>query len=706
MATKKQHPLVERVEDDPVLTKAIEKMLDEINVNSSVPTDPSDDTSHSYGVAAFVRSRFTESESARMDFESRWLKDLRQYRGQYEPEIAQRFNTNRSKAFIRLTRNKVKTVDSRLSDLLFPANGDKNWSISPTPLPEYGERQLKQLAGMYQQETKQQVSPEELLQLVQETAKKQSDKMSKIIEDQLAELRYREIMREVMHSGNLYGTGILKGPLVSISENRQYKKQSSGGKDAWVITQTDEITPFIESVMVWDIYPDMEASCIEDCRFVIQRRKMSKHDVLELGKRSDFNGKLIKRYLKEHPDGDLNKKTFEVELQSLGNVNTTGTSTPQVSSKKYEVLEYWGYVDTEDLERCGVSIPEKLKGQLEVAANIWVIGNKVIKASLVPMEGITWPFFFYYYDKDETSIFGEGIPSIMRDVQELVNSCFRAMLDNAAISAGPQIEVNMDLLSEDEDPREVYPFKVWMRGGEGPEAASPAIRVFQLPSYTMEFERMATLFKEYGNEVTAIPPYMWGDQAGGGAGRTASGLSMMMGSANVQIKDQVKNFDDGITKPFVRAMYHWNMQFGDDEDAKGDYAVVARGTSSLIAKEVFSQTLINFANITNNATDAGIVKRANIIRNIAESLDLGDKNLVYSDQEIQVNSQQQQQAQEAERQWMSQMVEVARKEGISPQDLITNLRELKQQTESEAQQQSEQQGQQENSAEVQPQQGM
>ena len=702
MAKRKSAPLVERVEDDPILTKAIEKMLNEVNVDSTSPATPEDEPSHSVGVAAYVRTRFTESESARLDFEQKWLKDLRQYRGQYEPEIAQRFNVNRSKAFIRLTRNKVKTVDSRLSDLLFPANGDKNWSISSTPLPEYDQSQLNQLATMYEEETKKKITPEELMQIVKETADKQAKKMSIIIEDQLAELRYREVMREVMHSGNLYGTGILKGPLVSICENRQYKKEKKGDKDVWVITQTDEITPFIESVMVWDVYPDMEASNIQECRYVIQRRKMSKHDVLELGKRSDFNGRLIKRYLKEHPDGDLTKKSFETELQSLGNVTNTGNGTVNSYSKKYEVLEYWGYVDTEDLERCGVDIPEKLKGNLEVAANIWVIGNKVIKASLVPMEGITWPFFFYYYDKDETSIFGEGIPSIMRDVQELVNSCFRAMLDNAAISAGPQIEVNMDLLSEDEDPREIYPFKVWMREGSGPEAASPAIRVFQLPSYTMEFERMATLFKEYGNEVTAIPPYMWGDQAGGGAGRTASGLSMMMGSANVQIKDQVKNFDDGITKPFIQAMYHWNMQFGDDQDAKGDYAVVAKGTSSLIAKEVFSQTLINFANITNNATDASIVKRANIIRNIAESLDLGDKNLVYSDQEIQINNQQQQQAQEAERQWMSQMVEAARKEGVSPNDLITNLRELKQETDAEAQAQ----GEQAQSAEVQPQQGM
>ena len=169
---------------------------------------------------------------------------------------------------------------------------------------------------------------------------------------------------------------------------------------------------------------------------------------------------------------------------------------------------------------------------------------------------------------------------------------------------------------------------------------------------------------------------MWGEPSGA-AGRTASGLSMLMGSANITIKDQVKNFDDGITKPFISAMYHWNMKFNSDADIKGDYAVVARGTSSLIAKEIRAQSLINFAQITNNPTDLGTVKRPNIIRSIADSLDLSDDNLVYTDKEIEVQKQQQEKAAQEEREWMTDMVETARAEGVSPSALITSLRQLR-----------------------------
>jgi len=644
--------------------------------------EPGDETekkkTRSETLAMYVRERFDTSDRARSDIEQRWLQDLRQYRGQYEPEVLERIGDNRSKAFVRLTRTKVKTVDSRLTDFLFPANGEKNWGIEPTPLPEYTQEQLVELVQMHLNETGEQITPEALQLRVKESADAKAKKMSQVIEDQLIELKYRSILREVLHSGNLYGTGVLKGPMVSLTENKQYKKQQTEeGYSEWVMENIDTITPFIESVPLWDVYPDFTATKIEDCRYLIQRHKMTKHQMTELAKRSDFNSKKIYKYLKETAEGDFTRKTHEVELQSIGNLSDRSSDGEEIPGKTYEVLEFWGYVDSYDLERAGVSIPDKLKGQLELAACIWVVGNVVVKASLSPIDGVKWPYFFYYYDKDETSIFGDGIATIMRDVQELTNSSFRAMLDNAAISAGPQIEVNLDLLAEDEDPTDVHPFRVWTRTGEGADASYPAVRVFDLPSYANEFLKMSEAFERYGDEVTTIPRYMWGDQAEG-AGRTASGLSMMMGSANITIKDQVKNFDDGITKPFLTAMYHWNMQFYDDDTVKGDYAIVAQGTSSLIAREVYANSLMQFANITNNPVDLPIVKREKIIAEIAESLDLGDKGLVLTDKEIEVNRQMQERQQRAERDFMTKMTEIARESGVSPTDMMDTMRSAQQ----------------------------
>lgn len=658
--------------------KAFKKALDEIIDTVTTPSDgdSEDHQTEVKGLAEYVQDCFDRSVAARQEIENKWVDNLRQYKGIYSPDVLAKMNKYRAKAFIRLTRAKVKTVDSRLTDLLFPANGDKNWSIEPTPIPEFSDRKMAALLSLWKEESGEDATRESFEMLMNEEAKKQARKMSKIIEDQLVELKYREIMRNVIHSGNVYGTGVLKGPLVTITENRQYYKNvTKNGKEQWLLQEHDTITPFVEYVRVWDMYPDMGADNLDDCRYIIQRRKMDKHDVVGLASRSDFDSNIIHSYLEVCPDGDYERLGFEQELSSLGDIieaQDAGTS----NSKKYEVLEFWGYVDATDLERHGIEIPTEKKSQVELIANIWVLGDKVIKATLSPLNGVRWPYFFYYYDKDETSLFGEGIPSIMKDIQDLINSSFRAMLDNAAISAGPQVEVNLDLLSEDEDPRDFYPFKVWLRTGEGVDASNPAIRQLQIQTNSAEYLNMIELFRTYGDEITSIPRTLWGEPTGTNT-RTSGGLSMLLGNANITIKDQVKNFDDGITKPFITAMYYWNMQFGEDEDSKGDYAVVARGSSSLIAKEVRSQTLIQFAQLTANQMDAGIVKRPAMIRAIAESLDLYDDNFVYTDKEIEVQQQQQQQAAQEERQWMSEMVEVAREYGISPSSMLDSLRMMR-----------------------------
>ena len=75
---------------------------------------------------------------------------------------------------------------------------------------------------------------------------------------------------------------------------------------------------------------------------------------------------------------------------------------------------------------------------------------------------------------------------------------------------------------------------------------------------------------------------------------------MLMGAANILLKDKVKDFDDCIVAPFIRSMFRWNMQWNPREDIKGDFEVVASGSQSLVAREVRAQqvpALINYMGI-------------------------------------------------------------------------------------------------------------
>jgi hypothetical protein len=581
-----------------------------------------------------LEKMFTEYETDRKLTEERWIKDLRQYRGEYDPEVLARLHPKRSKAFLSLTRTKTKTVAARETDLLFPANGTKNWSINPSPIPELVPEIIEQITLQYQEATGEKPTEDMIRKFINEEATKRSDNMEKEMADQLNALKYRWIIRQTIFDGNLYGTGILKGPLAKTTMTKRWLPNKETGE--WVTIELEKLAPYCENVSVWDVYPDMSAKQPDDMRGVFQRYVMNRHKVFELAKRPDFNGEAILAYLQQFPMGDAETKPFENDLRSLNDATVLETSIhshessgpAHISRKgKYELKEFWGFLNADELRTAGMIVPDELG--MEIAANVWILGDLIIKANVSPVEGVNLPYHFYYYDKDDTSIWGEGIPSIMRDAQSLFNASVRAMLDNAAISAGPIIEANMDLLEPTEDPKDLFPFRVFLRDGQGADAQAQAIRVYSLPSYTTEFMGMIQFFMGAADEVTAIPRYMYGDsQNVGGAGKTASGLSMLMGAANVTVKDQIKNFDDGITLPFIKGLYFWNMEFNPKNNIKGDYEVTAKGSTSLIAKEVKAESLITFMNVTNNPTDLMYTKRDNILREYAKVMDLDEMDLI------------------------------------------------------------------------------
>lgn len=590
-----------------------------------------------------IRDYFTDSSKKRGDFEESWLQDLRQYKGIYDPDVVAKLDPKRSKAFIRETRTKVRTIDARVMDMLFPANGEKNWEVVNTPKPSVPPQiegiilaniqKILQEQGENRQPTK-----DEFALAVKTYAEETCKKMSNTINDQLSEIKYRSIIRDVMHSGHLYGTGWLKGPLVDQVMSKHWEMQDDGkGNMVWSLVEVLENIPYAEFRPIWSCYPDMSATELNACRYIIERHVMPRHLLLKLAARPDFNSTTIRQYIEDNPDGKAEYATYESELYQLKEKETK----PRATLKGcYELIEYWGWVAGSDLLMFddGTGNLGKLIDENNVlddfACNVWVIGNEVVKIAIQPVSGVTLPYYAYYFDKDETSIFGEGLAAIMRDPQKLVNASIRAMIDNASHCAGPQYEVNIDLLASGEDITDIGSFKVWARTGRDADiAGKEVVRVKNMQSFTPEFMNMYGLFSRLGDEVTIVPRYLQGDARVSGAGRTASGLSMLMGQANVGLSDLVKMFDEGITKPFITAMYDWNMQFNPDGSIKGDMKAVARGSTALMAKEIRAQQIQTFLQMTLNPADASWVKRGNLLRRWAESTDIGGDEAVYTQDE-------------------------------------------------------------------------
>jgi hypothetical protein len=124
------------------------------------------------------------------------------------------------------------------------------------------------------------------------------------------------------------------------------------------------------------------------------------------------------------------------------------------------------------------------------------------------------------------------------------------------------------------------------------------------------------------DESTGFPSFAHGQTGVSGVGRTASGISMLMGAANGSIRTVVKNVDDYLLAPIGKAFFSFNMQFDFDTEIKGDLEVKASGTESLMANEVRSQRLMQFLGVVQNPILAPFAKMDFIIREIAKSMDL------------------------------------------------------------------------------------
>jgi hypothetical protein len=289
-----------------------------------------------------------------------------------------------------------------------------------------------------------------------------------------------------------------------------------------------------------------------------------------------------------------------------------------VSPERYEVLEFWGYVDTDILETNGVPIPKELKDTEQVNVNAWICNGKVLRLVLNPFKPTRIPYYAVPYELNPYSFFGVGIAENMDDTQTLMNGFMRLAIDNAALSGNLIIEVDETNLVPGQD-LSVYPGKIFRRQGGAP---GQGIFGTKFPNVAGENMQLFDKARVLADESTGFPSFAHGQTGVSGVGRTASGISMLMSAANGSIRNVVKNVDDYLIGPLGRAFFAFNMQFNFDKSIKGDLEVKASGTESLMANEVRSQRLMQFIGVASTPTLQPFVKSDYIIREIAKSMDL------------------------------------------------------------------------------------
>lgn len=530
---------------------------------------------------------FDKYSKDRKPAEERWLKNLRQFRGIYDKDVM--IPKNRSRAYPKLTRWAVVGTVAKLMQMLFPQT-EKNWGIAPSPLPDLETNELQSVLDQLSAANPGgQLTNDVIEKAISQAAQKSCDRMEKLMDDQLQEIDYVRLARRVVFSGVLYNIGVLKGPFANPAKSRTWEQ--SPGTGAYKAVEKTIYKPLYENTPVWSYYPDMSAQSLEALDGEFERHVMIRPQIEALAKRSDFLGDNIKQWLKDNTSGNFKSLWWEEEMRSEKKSDRSDTNTHD--GRKYTVISYSGAMQGKELADCGVRVADKDLG-MSFQANVWMIEQTIIKAVLMPLGDDVAMYHKFLFEEDDLSLLGNGLPDTLRDSQLSICESVRMALDNASIATGQNLEVNVDLLAPGQD-TSIQAFKVWLREGTGSDAQIPAVRRIELDSHLNELTGLVNLFLAFSERESGLPPASMGDvtQGGSEALRTSQNASIFLGQAALPIRDTVRNFDV-FTISVMTSLYKFNMKFDADPTRKGDNNIIARGSTSLIAKEVLANSLDQF----------------------------------------------------------------------------------------------------------------
>lgn len=604
-------------------------------------------------LVAFVKERFQRAKDKRFLDEQRWIRCYRNFRGLYGPDVAFT-DTEKSRAFIKITKTKVLAAFAQITDILFSGNKFPigiEASMVPEGIAEAvhidtaGDPSEQNAGGgspLIRKDILDALGPfKDKLEPVKdklkegagtsatsstwEPAKEAAKRMDKKIQDQLDEANADKSLRSFVFEMCLLGTGIYKGPF---ARDKEYPKWTPEGEYIPVIKQIADV----EYVSVWDSYPDADAANMGEAEWFIQRHKLSKSDLRALKKRPYFRSSSIDAVIK---DGwDYIEEYWESTIKDYY---------LRQEIERFEVLEYWGIADKDFVEETEMEIPKQFKDKDEVQVNIWVCNGHVIRAVFNPYTPTRIPYLACPYELNPYSFFGIGIAENMEDTQLLMNGFMRLAVDNAVLSSNVVLEVNENNLVPGQDLK-ISPGKIIRTQG----AQGQSIWTSKIENRSQEALSLFDKARQLADEATGMPSYAHGQGGIQGIGRTASGMSMLMGAAAQNIKSVVKNIDDYLLVPLGRALFAFNMQFDFDKDFVGDLEVVAKGTTSLMRNEVRSQKLLQFLEMTNNPNDTPFVKRDYLLRELAESLDLEADKTVNDPRDAMIQAERQKELMQAQ----------------------------------------------------------
>jgi len=580
------------------------------------------------------------------------VKCLNQRKGKYDDDVlAEIQKTNGSTVFMKLTGMKCRAAEAWIKDIILPA-GERPWSLAPSEVPELPDNIEEEITRTVTLETAtvmraqgiEAVTPEQIAQRLQEVrenvrkerleqAEKATELLSARIEDELQAGGYYQALEDFIIDFVTFPAAFLKGPIIKRKKTLVWQEGPDG---AWRPVVAEKLFRCYERVSPFDMFPSPGARSVHD-GYLCERIRLRRRQLVEMIGSPGWSELAIRGVLYDYQYGYF-RDDNSMLVGDYQRAQAEGR--PQEFNDPDPPLTGWifnGPIRGRLLLDWGMS-PRQIKDPLmDYEAVVVLFGRWVVMARLNPHPLGRRLYYSASFSPTNDSIWGEGVPQLMRDTQRVCNAAARALVNNMGIASGPQVEVNMDRLYAGQDVTRIWPWKIWQTKESRMPHGKPAINFYQPNLLADALLAVYEYFFKQASEQSGIPAYMYGNERVGGAGKTASGLSMLLNSATKTLKNVVGYIDRNIIQPTIKE--HWTqiMLYDEDVEKWGDIEVIARASEYLIVQEQLQLRRTEFLEQTNNPVDLAIMGeegRAEVLRETVKSLKMPTKKVVPSREEL------------------------------------------------------------------------
>lgn len=611
------------------------------------------------GLVSLLDRHWAAAKTAKLQVEQEMLEAVRAKSGRYsvdkEKELAAQGG---STIYMMLFASKARQAKALLADVMVGSGAEKPWTLSPSPKPDLPPSDVTQIVqAVHQLVVKAEMSGmpmdvETIKQLLRDgrdrleaqimaQARDEAKRAETALEDDLVEGDYLQAMDEFLDDLTTFKSAFIKGPVIQMEPVLKWLPTENGTKKPEVTyvkrKKWFRVDPFM-------MYPAAWAKSVQDA-YLFERHRLSRGDLSALIGVDGYSEDAIRAALDEHGQGGLHEWLMIDNAKATAeNRNTTINA---ANNDLIDALQYWGSVSGKMLREWGMKgITDDAK---EYPVELWRIGQHIIKCVINQDPLYRRPYYSDGYSRIPGAFWHNSLYDLIKDCVDMCNSAARALANNLGISSGPQVGVNIDRIAPGEDVSEMYPWKIWQFSQDPMGSTAQPITFFQPQSNAQELMAVYDKFVLMADEYSGIPRYMTGTEGTPGAGRTASGLSMMVGNASKVIKALVSSIDIRVTDPVLKRLFDWKLQFDPEFEYRGDPNIVPRGALSLQVKEAANQARLQFLQSTMNPIDMQIIGpggRAALLREAAKSLNMNTDDVVPSISSFRLQQLSQQMAQQ------------------------------------------------------------